>query len=187
MAVSKITAKQEAFSLAYVETGNASEAYRRAYDVRPDTKPESIWREACRILASEIVAARVMELQDAARERAMVTVHGLTAELEEARLLAMTDEKGASAAVSAIMGKAKLHGLLVDKKEHSGPNGGRFEVEWVAPKTDLDRAKAVAEVLSKGGDQLMSMLPPDRAKQVAILAGLEEAGRKFVASKEAEK
>lgn len=181
-----LTAKQEAFALAYIETANASEAYRRAYNVRPDTKPESIWQEACRTLANENVAKRVMELQEAARERAMVTVEGLTAELEDARLLAMSDEKGASAAVSAIMGKAKLHGLLIDKKEHSGPGGGKFEVEWVAPKTDLDRAKAVAEVLSKGGDQLMSMLPPDKAKQVAILAGLEEAGRKFMAAKEAD-
>ena len=34
-----LTPKQEAFALAYVETGNAAEAYRRAYDVRAQTPP----------------------------------------------------------------------------------------------------------------------------------------------------
>ena len=34
-----LTAKQEAFALAYVETGNAAEAYRRAYDVRAVKRP----------------------------------------------------------------------------------------------------------------------------------------------------
>jgi hypothetical protein len=43
-------------------------------------------------------------------------VDSLTAELEEARSVAMA-EKQASAAVSATMGKAKLHGLVVDKQE----------------------------------------------------------------------
>ena len=37
----KLTAKQEAFARAYVETGNASEAYRRAYNAE-NMKQESI-------------------------------------------------------------------------------------------------------------------------------------------------
>jgi hypothetical protein len=133
----KLTPKQEAFAAAYVETTNASEAYRRAYNVRPDTKPESIWQEACRTLANENVATRVMELQAEARERTMITIAALTEELEAARLLAMTDEKGASAAVSAIMGKAKLHGFLIEKNMITTPGGMpvvvRHEVEFVSP------------------------------------------------------
>lgn len=34
----ELTPKQEAFALAYVETGNAAEAYRRAYDVKAATQ-----------------------------------------------------------------------------------------------------------------------------------------------------
>ncbi len=45
-----------------------------------------------------------------------MTVDGLTWELEKARQVAM-DARNAAAAVQAIMGKAKLHGLLVDKQE----------------------------------------------------------------------
>lgn len=39
-----LTQKQEAFALAYFETGNASEAYRRAYNAE-NMKPESINRK----------------------------------------------------------------------------------------------------------------------------------------------
>jgi phage terminase small subunit len=144
-----LTAKEAAFALAYVETGNASEAYRRAFNVRPGTKDKTVWENASRILAKPRVAERVVELQAEARERSLVTVECLTEELEQARLLAMADEKGASAAVAAIMGKAKLHGLLVERREHSGPNGGKFEVEWMPPRSDRDIAKAILLKLAK--------------------------------------
>ena len=57
-----LTPKQEAFTLKYVECGNASEAYRHAYDVGEDTKPETIWKEAHTLLADPKVARRVLEL-----------------------------------------------------------------------------------------------------------------------------
>ena len=113
----ELTPKQQAFALAYVETGNASEAYRRAYEVGEDTKPETIWSEASRTLADPKVTARVMELQQEARERTLVTVESLTRELNEDRELARSLEMPA-AAVSAVMGKAKLHGLITDKSKN---------------------------------------------------------------------
>ena len=116
-ALSELTEKQEMFCLAFVETGNASEAYRIAYDVGPNTKPETIWRRASELTTSGKVAARVAELKAAAAERLMVTVASLTAELDEARELAKKVENPA-ALTGAIMGKAKLHGLLVDKQEN---------------------------------------------------------------------
>ena len=115
-----LTPKQEAFARAYVETGNASEAYRRSYDVAENCKPETIWSNACQLLSDTKVSQRVMELQEAARNRTLVTVESLTRELDEARDLALADPKGAAAAVSATMGKAKLHGLLIDKQETKG-------------------------------------------------------------------
>ena len=111
-----LTAKQEAFALAYVATGNASEAYRQAYDVSPDSKPEGIWVNASKVLSNANVALRVMELQQAAQERTLVTVESIAEELNQARDLAST-EKQAAAMTTAIMGKAKLHGLLVEKQE----------------------------------------------------------------------
>lgn len=108
-----LTPKQEKFCLAYVETGNASEAYRRAYDA-DNMKPETINETACRLLKNPKIAARVASFHQTAAEHALVSVLSLTEELEEARLMAHSLGQP-SAAVSASMGKAKLHGLLTDK------------------------------------------------------------------------
>jgi hypothetical protein len=124
----KLTPKQEAFAAAFIETSNASEAYRKACDVGEDTKPESVWQSASRMLADIKVASRISELQQEHRERHAVTVDKLTAELDQAKELALNIEQPA-AMTSAIMGKAKLHGLLVDKAEHTGKNGGPIEHE----------------------------------------------------------
>jgi phage terminase small subunit len=143
--MSDLTPKQEAFALCYIETGNASEAYRRSYDVSPDTKPESIWVNASKLLADAKVSQRVKLLQEEARALAIVSVGTLTTELEEARLHAMKDDKGASAAVSAVMGKAKLHGLLVDKMAATDTGG-----KDLPATSDRELAKALAFILHKG-------------------------------------
>lgn len=111
-----LTAKQEAFCLAYVETGNASEAYRRAYDVGDDTKPETVWRKASALATDGKVSARVAELKAQAAQRLFVTIESLTTELDEARKVAK-ETFNPAAMTAATMGKAKLHGLLVDKQE----------------------------------------------------------------------
>jgi phage terminase small subunit len=116
-----LTPKQDAFAMAYVESGNAAEAYRRAY--RPKKMSQAaIDVEACRTVQHPKVTLRIDELQRAHAERHEITVETLTAQLEEARQLAMS-LKNPSAAVSATMGMAKLHGLLTDKLEHSGKDG----------------------------------------------------------------
>ncbi|API58086.1 terminase small subunit [Tardibacter chloracetimidivorans] len=110
-----LTPKQEAFCLAYVETGNASEAYRRAYDASK-SKPSTINVRASELLADSKIAGRVDELRAAQVERLGITVDDLIAELDEARLAALGAPKPQSAAaVSATLGKAKLLGLITDK------------------------------------------------------------------------
>ena len=110
-----MTPKQENFCLAYLETGNASEAYRRAYDAE-NMKPETVNRKAFDLLENGKIGARVQQLQAEHRRAHNVTIESLTKELEEARTLAIANGQ-ASAAVQATMGIAKLHGLLVDRAE----------------------------------------------------------------------
>lgn len=113
--MSNLTPKQERFATAYIETGNASEAYRIAYDVKNSTR-EAVHVAASRVLANAKVKLRVAELKEAHQKRHEVTVDSLTREYEEARELAK--EMGQSAPmVSATTGKAKLHGLMTDKAE----------------------------------------------------------------------
>ncbi|WP_026384697.1 terminase small subunit [Achromobacter xylosoxidans] len=133
-----LTPKQEAFALAYLETGNASEAYRRAYNAAK-MKPAVVAVKASELLAHGKVSVRVAELQAAHAERHKLTVDDLLRELEEARQAALTAESvQSSAAVAATMGKAKLLGLDKQVIEHSGPNGGPIPtmpttIELVAP------------------------------------------------------
>ncbi len=122
----KLTAKQERFAQLYVETGVASQAYREAYDVGQSTKPETIHVRACELLSSGKVAARVEGLKAARYAKAVssaaVTLDSLTAELDAALRLAMSDPKGGSAAVSAITAKGKLHGYFVERTENANAN-----------------------------------------------------------------
>jgi len=114
--VDELTPKQEAFARAVVETGNQSEAYRRSYNVDPNCRPETIWTEACLLMATPKVSQRVFQLQQEAKERTLVTVESITKELEQVREAAFNVGEFAPAN-TAIMGKAKIHGLLVDKQE----------------------------------------------------------------------
>jgi hypothetical protein len=141
----RFTDKMEAFCLAYMETGNASEAYRRSYNIE-NMIASGVGREAWIVLQKPQVQARIAELREVVMERHQITIDTLLAELEEARQKAMTaDTPQASAAVSATMGKAKLLGL--DKKivEITGKNGGAIETN---SKITVDK-KAFESVLDR--------------------------------------
>lgn len=68
----KLTAKQEKFCLAYLETGNASEAYRQAYNAE-NMKPETINRKAKDLIDNGKIAARLSALNEKAVSAAVMT------------------------------------------------------------------------------------------------------------------
>lgn len=136
-----LTPKQEAFAQAYVETGNASEAYRRSYSAA-NMKPEVVNNKASELLKKGDVRVRVAALQAKAVERHELTVDDIIRELEEARTFAMTGERPQpSAMVAATMGKAKVLGFIKDKVDASltGADGGPVQhsltVGFVRPKS----------------------------------------------------
>jgi len=59
----KLTPKQEKFANLYVELGNASEAYRQAYDVSENITEQVVWNEASKLLRNRYVSVRVVELK----------------------------------------------------------------------------------------------------------------------------
>lgn len=67
-----LTKKQEAFLAAYIETGNATEAYRRGYDCSR-MKEATINRKALEVLNNGTVAARLKELRAAASASVTMT------------------------------------------------------------------------------------------------------------------
>ena len=110
-----LTPKREKFVQAYIETGNASEAYRRALNAEK-MKPEVIHVKASELLADGKVKVRVDELKAEHAERHNVTVDDIREMLLEDRKFAREMETPA-AAVTATMGLAKLYGHLRDKVE----------------------------------------------------------------------
>lgn len=94
------------------------------------------------------IIARVQEITGSGAEKAACTVASIIAELDEARLLAMKLAQPAPM-VSASMGKAKVSGLLVDRAELTGKDGGPIETKDVSPREMLlDR---IAGIAARGG------------------------------------
>lgn len=154
--MSKWTQNKEIFAQKYVELGNGSDAYRAAYSCE-NSKPETIHSEASRLKADPKVAARILELQEELRAELNVTVESIVEELEDARIHALKDDKGAAAAVSASMGKAKVCGLLVDKTELTGKDGGAIEVDDVfAGLSQKEKVRKMAFILRREQEKLNS-------------------------------
>lgn len=146
-----LTAKQDAFALAYFETGNAAEAYRRAYDVSENAKDQWIYVEASQLLDHPDIAIRIEELEAMAQKLSMFTRQKAFEEYEEARKMA-NKVLNPSAAVSAISGKVKLFGLdapVKSKHEYTGKDGGPIQTEEVGGLSKLsDRELAQLERLT---------------------------------------
>lgn len=85
-----------------------------------------------------------------------VTVESITAELEDDRKLAQGLGQ-AGAALQATVAKAKLHGLLIDRKETGQPG-------------DFQAAQTAAEVLAK----VRAELGEDAARALQALVGLDQ-------------
>jgi len=121
----KLTSKQENFCHAFIELGNASDAYRAAYDAEK-MKEETIWRSAHDVLKNPKVAARIEELRAPIVERVRITLESHLDELERLKEIALQKDN-INAALTAEMGRAKAAGLYVTKVESktelTGPEG----------------------------------------------------------------
>lgn len=110
-----LTVKQENFCLAYLETGNASEAYRRAYAAE-NMKPETVNRAAKEMIDLPKIAARLQELRKPAVKAAQITLEQHLKDLQRLRDLAESSEKYGPA-IQAEMARGKASGLYTEKIE----------------------------------------------------------------------
>ncbi|WP_020208275.1 terminase small subunit [Gilvimarinus chinensis] len=119
--MAKLTEKQERFCLAYIETGNASEAYRRSYDCS-NSSESSVNRLAKALMDNIKIASRIDELRAPVREKAQLTLEQHLEDLKRLRDKAEQEGKFA-AAVTAETNRGKASGLYVEKHEHTGKDG----------------------------------------------------------------
>ena len=117
--MARLTPKQDKFCMAYVETGNASEAYRQSYSTGR-MKPETINRKAFELIENGKITARIESLQKEHAERHNVTVDTLTIDCRDAVEFAMSVGQSGPV-VSAIKLIAQMHGFL-DNRNSTGSN-----------------------------------------------------------------
>jgi phage terminase small subunit len=112
-----LTAKQEAFCLAYIDTGNASEAYRRAYDAER-MKPETVNRNAKALMDNNKIATRLNEIRKPAVDAAQITLESHLQRLHDLSIAA--EQAGQlSAAISAEVARGKAAGIHIEKSEQT--------------------------------------------------------------------
>ena len=102
-------------------------------------------RNSTRLTKNDEIRRRIEELKERGAARAEVSVASLLGELEEARLLALKLGQ-ASAAVAATMGKAKICGLIVDRREvgDAGAFDDMTDEELVREATRMARELGIA-------------------------------------------
>ena len=110
-----LTPKQEIFCLAYLETGNASEAYRRSYNAQ-NMKPETVNRKAKELRENGKITARLEELRKPVVEAAQVTLEDHLQQLADLRDKSMAAEQFGPA-ITAEVNRGKAAGLYVERSE----------------------------------------------------------------------
>lgn len=150
----KLTVKQENFCNYYLECGNASEAYRRAYNAEK-MKEKQIWEEASKLLGNPKVSQRVHELRTELNDVARVTKERIIRELSNIAFSSISDmhntwierkefEKLTFAQKSAIK---SISTKVLKKNVGTQDNPEYVDVEFV--KIELyDKMKSI-EILNK--------------------------------------
>jgi phage terminase small subunit len=110
-----LTAKQEAFCQAIVSGLSQADAYRKAYDAE-NMKPPTVQKRASELMANGEVSGRVQELRAPVVAELRYDLKAAMLEAEDAMKVAKSKEQG-GAMVAAVQLRAKLNGLLVEKRE----------------------------------------------------------------------
>ena len=122
--------KQEAFIHHYLSNGgNGRRAYRSAYDAEGMSDTVVVVK-ASELLKNGKITVRLRELQERTAQKAERTIESIDAMLQSSYECAER-QHNASTMVSATMALAKLHGLIVKKREDV---------------SHFDRRRSVAEI-----------------------------------------
>ena len=136
-----LTDKQEAFAQAVASGKNQSEAYRLAYDAER-MAPNTVWGEACRLLAHPQVAARLMVLNSEKEQ--------------QRRMMAVSRAERVLQRLETLADNAATESVRVRANELLGKTAGLF-TDQVEITTDTDRSV----------DQIQAAIS-DRLKRLGI-------------------
>ncbi|CAB4168888.1 hypothetical protein UFOVP581_13 [uncultured Caudovirales phage] len=106
-----LTPKQESFAQAIASGMTQADAYRHAYDVGADTKPETIWKRASELMEEGEVSGRVQELKEQLSKKAL-----WTREMSVKALMTAYKDGNPSVKVSAVKELNAMHGFNAPTK-----------------------------------------------------------------------
>ncbi len=136
-----MTPKQQRFAEEYVVDHNATQAAKRA-----GYSPKTAYSQGQRLLKNVEVIEAVRAKEARLRRKTEVSIRSMTEEMRENREIAIKNDQ-ASAAVQATLGIAKLHGLLIDRKEIR-----KRPVEDMTLEQVQARIKEIEAELAEAGD-----------------------------------
>lgn len=123
--------KHEKFCQVWHETGNKSEAFRISHPNSLKWKDETVHNKASALSKRGEVKARFEELQSDALKGHNITIASLLKELDAVKAIAEAAETPqCSAAIAAIMNKAKLVGLDAHRVESKTVIVDKSELDW---------------------------------------------------------
>lgn len=159
-----LTQKQENFCLKYVETGNASEAYRFAYNAEK-MKPETVNSKAYLLLQKDEIRARVEELKAMAVSATIMTREEALERLSMMARVKITDI-------------AEFTESAIGEDENGDPVMG---TTWRILNSDDIPEHAAASIKSvtatKFGPKLEMHDPQSAIQQLAKMQGWEAAAK----------
>lgn len=121
-----LTPQQDAFAVAISEGATQAEAYRKAYPASRNWEDKSVWSKASQLAKHAIVRTRIAEMKQAIQARVVEKAAGeqvytarvaMNEALQAFEMAIETRQPGAM--VAAVQLRAKLNGLITDKKEVS--------------------------------------------------------------------
>ena len=143
-----LTIKQGKFVRAYLTTGNASEAYRQAYDCN-GSADTTINRNAHALLQNDKIAARVEQLEQEAAEVARLDKSMVLAGLlQTARNAEKWEQAGPAARCWELLGKALQGGLFTDRSLVGSDTLSREQLIDQLAEGSPERKKLAEQLLS---------------------------------------
>lgn len=169
----KLTEKQEKFCNYYLDCdGNASEAYRMAYDASK-MQPETIWSNASRMLASNKVATRIAELRSERAEASKVNRE----KVEKILMDIVTMDPNDLYIVDPVTGKIKLKSpnqmpkRVRNAMKKISNDKGKVSYEF---NGKVEAAKLLASMNGWNAPQQIALTGKDGAKTNEIRIGFDD-------------
>jgi phage terminase small subunit len=129
-----LTPKQEAFVHAYLETSNATEAYRRAYDAKKMSE-NALNVEAHRVLNHPKVTLRLRVLQERTAAKVTLTRSWVLEQLmDNVTKAKQADDYNASNKALELLGKTdEIGGMFIERQNVQSDNRHHHSAEPVSP------------------------------------------------------